>query len=384
MGATFKHYDLELLNPDFGSELTDLIIDLDYLRKKTLGGTTKPKIFFQLKSIFHILESIGSARLEGNRTTVAEYIEKKIERAQRIDEKDIEISNIEKAMGFIDKQIKTTPINRAFIADLHKQIVINLTPPPKGEGSRYPGEYRKVNLEITASQHLPPDFTQVNDYMDDLMKFINNGDSSKYDLLKTAIAHHRFSWIHPFDNGNGRTVRLLTYSMLVKQGFNVDVGRILNPTAIFCIDRDKYTEALALADTGTREGVLKWCKYVLSGLKHEIEKIDKLLDYNFLKSQILLPSISFALERKVITELESKILEVAIDKQTFRSSDIAQFMPGKVYTQRSRVLRELKNKKMISPIRDNSKQYTLRFDNNYLLRGIIKMLEKEGFIVIKD
>ena len=47
-------------------------------------------------------------------------------------------------------------------------------------------------------------------------------DSPKYDLLKVAIAHHRFVWVHPFSNGNGRTVRLFTYAMLVKLGFNVN------------------------------------------------------------------------------------------------------------------------------------------------------------------
>jgi len=384
MNATFKHYDLTLLEPDFGSHLTDLIIELDYLRKKRLGGTTHPSIFFQLKNIFHILESIGSARMEGNRTTVANYIEKRIDKVHLNNEKDTGIQNLEQAMAFIDQNIGTSQINRVFLSELHKRVVKNLTKPPEGEGSDNPGEYRKINLEIVESNHLPPEMIHVKGYMDDLLSFINKVDSTKYDLLKTAIAHHRMAWIHPFDNGNGRTVRLLTYAMLVKQGFNVSVGRILNPTAVFCIDRDKYNEALSWADSGTREGVLKWCEYVLSGLKNEIEKIDKLLDYDFLKAKILLPSISFALEREIITDLESKILKVAINKQVFMSSDIEQLMPGKIYTQRSRVLKELRNKKMIAPTEDKSKKYTLRFDNNYLLRGIVKMLEGEGFVPIKD
>ena len=75
---TFKHYDLALIEPSFNSSLTDLIIELDYLRKKPLGGSTNPRVFFQLKHIFHTLESIGSARIEGNNTTIAEYIETKL------------------------------------------------------------------------------------------------------------------------------------------------------------------------------------------------------------------------------------------------------------------------------------------------------------------
>ncbi len=42
----FIHYDLKLVEASFGSTLTDLIIELDYLRKKQLGGSTHPKVFF--------------------------------------------------------------------------------------------------------------------------------------------------------------------------------------------------------------------------------------------------------------------------------------------------------------------------------------------------
>ncbi len=85
------------------------------------------------------------------------------------------------------------------------------------EGSKTPGEYRKGFIDITGTHFLPPDDTQVQHYMEELFNFINSTNSPKYDLLKTALAHHRFVWIHPFDNGNGRTVRLLTYAMLVSK-----------------------------------------------------------------------------------------------------------------------------------------------------------------------
>ena len=52
----------------------------------------------------------------------------------------------------------------------------------------------------------------------------------------------------------------------------------------------------------------QWCEYVLTGLKKEMEKIDRLSDYSFLKTRILIPSILQSLERKFITEVESKIL----------------------------------------------------------------------------
>ncbi|HQU57504.1 MAG TPA: Fic family protein, partial [Chitinophagaceae bacterium] len=326
--AKFLHYDLKLPEPSFGSELTDLIIELDYLRRKPLGGSTHPKVFFQLKHIFHTLESIGSARIEGNNTTIAEYIETKLTVTKKVPPGIKEIQNIEKAMAFIEDNVKEHPISRAFVSEMHKMIVDGLLPPPDGEGDYTPGEYRKSNLKINKSTHKPPEFLKVEDYMSELLDFVNKNDGQKYDLLKAAIAHHRFVWIHPFGNGNGRTVRLFTYAMLVKTGFNVNIGRIINPTAVFCSNRNDYYANLSKADKGTEKGVLEWSEYVLKGLKEEIEKIDKLTDYSFLRKEILLPAISHSVERKYITDVEAKILRKVINHQIVQAGDLKEFFVG--------------------------------------------------------
>ncbi len=382
--AKFLHYDLKLIEPSFGSALTDLVIELDYLRKKPLGGSTHPKVFFQLKHIFHTLESIGSARIEGNNTTIAEYIETKLSEPENVPSGIKEIQNIEKAMEFIEEHVKDYPINRAFVSEMHKMIVDGLVPPPNGEGDHTPGDYRKINLKINKSAHQPPEWVRVEEYMSELLDFIGKEDSPKYDLLKAAIAHHRFVWIHPFGNGNGRTVRLFTYAMLVKTGFNVNVGRIINPTAVFCSNRNDYYNNLSLADTGTDKGVLAWSEYVLKGLKEEIEKIDKLSDYEFLRKEILLPTISHSLERKYITDVEAKILKRVVDKQVAQASDVKEFFVGKVDAEVSRQIRKLIDKKMLVPEKEGARKYVIRFDNNYLLRGVIKSLGEKGFLPVRD
>jgi Fic family protein len=382
--SEFLHYDLRLIEPSFDSSLTDLIIELDHLRRKPLFGSTHAKVFFQLKHIFHTLESIGSARIEGNNTTIAEYIETKLAGSERVPPGIKEIQNIEKAMEFIEENVKDYPINRVFISEMHKMIVNELPSPPNGEGDVTPGQYRKINLKINKSSHKPPDWLMVDNYMNELFDFINKEDSPKYDLLKAAIAHHRFVWIHPFGNGNGRTVRLLTYAMLVKTGFNVNVGRILNPTAVFCSNRNDYYTYLSQADKGTDEGITTWTEYVLKGLKEEIEKIDKLLDYSFLGKEILIPAISHSLERKYITDVEAKILRKAIDKQEIQAADVKEFFSGKADSEVSRQIRKLIVKKMLVPEKEGARKYVLRFDNNYLLRGVIKSLGDKGFLPIRD
>lgn len=383
--AKFKHTDIRLVQPTFDSRLTDLVIELDHLRRKRLGGTTHPYVFFQLKSIFQTLESIGSARIEGNNTTISEFIETKLEEREYVNEQIQEIRNIEKSINYIEQESEQLPIGRFFISNLHHMIVDGLTPPPKGEGDSSPGTYRNHAVEIKGASHKPPETQQqVDSYMQELFDFVNEASSPKYDLLKMAIAHHRFMWIHPFGNGNGRVGRLFTYALLVKAGFNVHVGRILNPTAIFCNDRNQYYKYLSDADTGTDEGLINWCTYVLEGLKTEIDKIDMLLNYPYLKDSILIPALDYSKTMKYIDSREYKILKVTVEKQVVQNSDIQEVLKENHMTSISRYIRVLKEKKMIASEKDNVRKYHINFTNNFLIRSVIKKLEEEGFIPMKN
>ncbi len=384
MSSRFTNYDLELIKPEFDSSITDLIIELDHLRRKKIGGTTPASIFFQLKRIFHTLESIGSAKIEGNNTTITDFIENKSSEIITTNEDILEIENIEKSMLYIDENIDNIEIQRLFTSELHKHIVEGLSSPPKGEGDKNPGLYRPNDISISKSEHKPPAPFQINGYMDDLFKFINTSHPSKYDLLKTAIAHHRFVWIHPFGNGNGRTVRLFTYAMLVKQGFNVNLGRIVNPSAVFCNDRDLYYKYLSIADKGTKNGILEWSEYVLSGLKTEIEKIDRLSDYKYLKKNILYSALAFSRENNRITEIEYKILKIAIDKKIIQAADLQVVFPDKHNAEISRNIRRLKDKQLLTPEKENGRKYIISFQNKILLKGIIRALDENGFLPINN
>jgi len=372
----FKPIDLRLIIPNYASELTDLIMDLEYVRNLRIEGTTPRQTFFQIKRIFHTLESIGSARIEGNRTTVMEYVDKKIENEPEKSDSFKEIENMENALSFIDENINTQVINRAFITELHKMVVAGLSE----EGSRTPGEYRNRPVTIRSSVLVPPPIVTIPSYMSELFDFIGKDDAPKYDLLKIALAHHRFVWIHPFDNGNGRTVRLLTYAMMVKLGFKIQLARILNPTAIFCYDREQYYAALARADRGDDEGFIQWTIYMLSGLRRELEKTDKLADYTHLKEKILLPAIRFSLEKNILNENEAKILCLAIEKETIANADIKTIFPAKRIYDISRMIRILVNNKYLIPTATNSRKYGINFRENKLLRGVIFALDQAGFL----
>lgn len=373
---------IQIPNIEFSSDLNTIIFELENIKARQLIDAIPKHIFIQLKEIFYILETLGSAKIEGNNTTLSEYIEKIIEKNDIKDEQQIEIKNIEKALEFIENNTnEKTQFNRAYISQLHKIIMQNLTPPPNGEGSNYPGILRKHNVSIKKAKHNPPEFCVLQEYFDEFIRFINSDHKKQYQLLMIAIAHHRFAYIHPFDNGNGRLGRLINYALLIKLGFKLEGDRIINPSSVFYSNRNKYYDKLAQADSLKDKDVLDWCYYFLSGLKNEIRKIDVLLDKKYVKEKILLPSINFALDRENITAKEYKILKYIINKEDmFMKSQELDFLGLYNSKQKARLMAKLKDKKLVFPITKGGRIYSIKFTNNYLLRGVMTILKKEGFI----
>lgn len=374
----FSHHNLTLLNPSFDSPLVDVLTELEHLRRLQLQGTTPAPVFYQLKYIFHMLESLGSARIEGNHTTLADYVESKLEGTPASSDQLREMENIEAAMAYIEENLLSGDrLTEHLIRELHAITVKGL----EREGDATPGAYRQKSVKIAQAEHLPPEFIQVPHYMQELVAFINENHPPKYDLIKVALAHHRFGWIHPFGNGNGRVVRLLTYVLLIKYGFNVKIGgRVLNPTAVFCNNRDQYYAMLARADTGTSDGLEAWCIYVLRGILDELRKVDRLTDFSYLSDRILAPALSYSKERELITAMEESVLHIAAKSGVAKAADLAAAMPGMTPAQRTYQIKKLVERKMLQPIKEGARQYTIGFSNNYLIRGVVRALSDEGFI----
>jgi len=381
-------YDLRIPSPLFDSKAVGYIIELERLKERTLFGSTYPDIFFQIKTVFHLLESLGSARIEGNRTTIDELVEATINGEQDSTESLREISNIEDAMSWIENVFRTSSskqIDEDFLLELHRLTVKNLRSPVEGgEGDVKPGAFRSNAVSIKGAQHTPPSPFELPRLIEEFVDFINQPADSRYDLLRIAIAHHRFEYIHPFRNGNGRVGRLLTYAMLVRAGFKVDEGRILNPSAVFCNDRSAYMAALSHADSGTDEALLSWCEFVLGGLQTEIVKIDRLLNRHVIEGEVLLPALDLAKERGNISRQEWQILRAVQVEQIADAGLFKRFYPGKSPASVSQVIARFKKHGLIrSTPNENSRKYIVNYLGKDLLRPLVSKIDEAGFLPIR-
>lgn len=375
--SVFTHIELKIPEPNYKDSLVSSVINLEKMRNKEIGGDVPLLIFNQLKDIFQIFESLGSARIEGNRTTLSDYVQEKIEGDKKT-QQFMEIANIESCISFIDRCFESEKnflVSERFIKELHNMLTRDLT----NEGSATPGAYRASNVQITRAVHTPPESVKVQEYMSELFDFIARDVSYQECLLKVAVAHHRFLWIHPFDNGNGRVARLLTYAMLKMNGF--DRISLMNPTAVFCSDRNKYFEALAEADKGTNDGALFWCRYVLQGLEAEMTKINKLLNRTFLNDRILLPTIQYAKNYHLIKDDEFAVLNYLLKNNTFKITDLRDVFKGsKNDPQINYLVKKMNERRLLQKTPQSDRKYAFCFNNPILLRGVVEQLASNGFV----
>lgn len=368
------------------SRVAELVLELETLRSRELSGTTPPWIFFGVKNLFQIVESVISTHIEGNNTTIAAYVEaaRGIDKKKdNVDEKIKMILNLENAVKDIEKEVNsTTDFDKSFILGLHSKVVDGLNPSRNGEGDTRPGAYRNEHREIQNSQHILPQHTDISGLMDQLIDFIQTPVSHTMELVKIAIVHHRFVWVHPFGNGNGRVVRLLTYAMLARAGYiDKDGARLLDPTAVFGSNKFKYYDKLSDADDLSERGATDWSEYMLAGLTKEIHKIDRLLDGDFTKREIIIPAIVYAHEKQKITKLEKDMLLVCVDKDLVSASDFRDLFPANTsHVRISQVINKLKKQNLIEAPRPGARKYMLCMNNNLLTTGILRKLDENDFL----
>ncbi len=119
--------------------------------------------------------------------------------------------------------------------------------------------YRKVTVFIRGSEHIPPEPERIPNLMNYFVYNYNHDEQDVFD--KMARYHIEFEKIHPFEDGNGRTGRLLLNYELLKNN--------LPPVVISKDDRVKYFEFLRNEDSIS---LAEWLKELSTREKERMEK----------------------------------------------------------------------------------------------------------------
>lgn len=211
----------------------------------------------------HILkEATKSSNIEGTQTTVADALQDMED--VPLDKRDdwAEVQNYISAMNESVKQLNNLPISARFIKNMHKTLMQGV----RGE-HKQPGEFRMSQNWIGGSSpsdavYVPPIFQEVPELIGDIENFIHNPVCDIPELIKIAIIHYQFETIHPFNDGNGRTGRLLITLYLVSKG-------VLQQPILYLSDyleKHRRTYYDKLTDAREKNDIAGWIKFFLEGV----------------------------------------------------------------------------------------------------------------------
>lgn len=142
------------------------------------------------------------------------------------------------AIAYLEKQLNqpAQPLTPATILDIHKLVLAGIE-------EDFAGRYRNGIVRIVGANFVPPNPLKVPTLIGELVEWNKQATANKNIIERVSYLHHRFVWIHPFFDGNGRTARLLMNLELMRQGYP--------PAIILKNDRQKYYAALNNANQGS-------------------------------------------------------------------------------------------------------------------------------------
>lgn len=163
---------------------------------------------------FAIEYTHNSTAIEGNTLTLIEtkvVLEDRLSVGGKRLREIYEVVNHDKALRYVKERIaQGAALDEKAVKDIHALLMDNIMTG---------GVYRSVDVYISGARHTPPTpnamYRQIKDFYADLGWRRDSMDP----ITLAAWTHAEFVKIHPFEDGNGRTSRLLMNYQLMAAGF---------------------------------------------------------------------------------------------------------------------------------------------------------------------
>ncbi|CAN5668269.1 hypothetical protein BH11VER1_BH11VER1_17230 [soil metagenome] len=237
-----------------------------------------PQLIASLRESARLLSTHYSTQIEGNRLTAAE-VEKVIAGQGGFPGRERDETEVRNYYLAADKAEALAalklPLKEEDIKTLHGLVL---------DGKAKPTPYRDgqnvIRDSVTQSMvYMPPEWREVPALMQELVNWINHEMETRELPVPViaGLAHYQFATIHPYDDGNGRTARLLTSLILYRGGYGLK--GIYSLEEYYARKLDGYYEALTVGEShnyhmGRAEAdVSAFLEYFCKGMADAVAKV---------------------------------------------------------------------------------------------------------------
>ena len=171
---------------------------------------------FRIAQALELEYTFESNRIEGNTLTLREtdlVINEGLTISGKSMREHLEAINHVEAVAYIKQLIERNfSFNERELLSVHNLILRGIIPEDAGR-------YRKVQVMIKGSNHMPPQPFLVPKQMEDYFLWMEENKNKLHPVILAAEMHERLVTIHPFIDGNGRTSRLIMNLILLQNGY---------------------------------------------------------------------------------------------------------------------------------------------------------------------
>ena len=190
--------------------------------------------------------SYASNKIEGNPLTEAQANDA-IERDshKHFLKPEQEVRNYYLALNLLEEKLKKKePFSKELILKVQAMVEKGASKEKIGlRGVMPPGVLFAVyDSETGTPEYIPPEYSDIPVLLDELVEYVNTTDD--HPLIVAAVVHYQLVTIHPFEDGNGRTARLMSGYILDLNGYGFNgIGSL---EEYFAYDPDEYYSSLQM------------------------------------------------------------------------------------------------------------------------------------------
>ncbi len=190
--------------------------------------------------------SYASNKIEGNPLTEAQADEAlESDSHKHFLKPEQEIRNYYSALTLLEEKLKNkSPFSKELILEIQAIVEKGASKEKIGlRGQTPPGVLFAVyDTESGTPEYIPPEYSDVPALLDELVEYVSTTDD--HPLIISAVVHYQLVTIHPFEDGNGRTARLMSGYILDLYGYGF--GGIGSLEEYFAYDSDEYYSSLQM------------------------------------------------------------------------------------------------------------------------------------------
>ena len=280
------------------------------------------------------LSAHASTSIEGNPLLLTDVKALLKSRPEHIRDAQREVLNYNNALLWLEKEgrkQKQSALSHVFIHAIHEIVMDGL--PHRGEKGMYRNQPVFINNPLIGQTvYWPPDEKDVLPLMNELIAFIQSTQEILDPLILSGLFHKQFVIIHPYSDGNGRTMRLVTKMLLSSMGLNTfnlfSFENYYNNNVSnyfkYVGERGNYYEIHQIID------FTPWLIYFTGGIIDELLRVGKELEKEYAS-----PKTELSEQKKIILDY--------IDQHGFITDKIYSTL-----TKRAKATRNVDFQKLIS------------------------------------